>query len=130
VKTLEDKSAQQISNIEVLYAEKDRSALLEETLLSSPGQISINRRRLSSFGNTLTLKKVVRKSRGGVQLQLLQLGTGLGLWFLDFLLGALSLEKGALSLLVYLLVLVWLPRIILFCQRLQVLGGGFVPMVG
>jgi hypothetical protein len=35
----------------------------------------------------------MRNSRGGVQLQLLQLGIGLGFWFLDFLLGALSLRE-------------------------------------
>jgi hypothetical protein len=63
-----------------------------------------------------------------VQLQRLQLGIGLGLWFWDFLLGALSLEKGALSL-GYLLGLVLLPESF-YLSKVTVLGGGCVPMVG
>jgi hypothetical protein len=83
---------------------------------------------LSSFGHTLTLKISGAKSRGGVQLQLLQLGIGLGLVVWDFLLGALSLEKGALSL-GYLLGLVLLPESF-YLSKVTVLGGGCVPMVG
>jgi hypothetical protein len=47
---------------------------------------------------------------------------------LDFLLGALSLEKGALSL-GYLLGLVLLPESF-YLSKVTVLGGGCVPMVG
>jgi hypothetical protein len=66
---------------------------------------------------------VVRKSRGG-----LQLGIGLGLWFLNFMLGALPLDKGALYL-SSLLGLILLPESF-YRSKVTVLGGGCVPMVG
>jgi hypothetical protein len=58
----------------------------------------------------------------------MQLGAGLGLWFLDFLLGALPLEKGALSL-GYLLGLVLLPESF-YLSKVTVLEGGCMLMVG
>jgi hypothetical protein len=93
---------------------------------------TINRGHLSSFGHTLTHKltrdKVVHKF-GGVQLQRLQLGFGLGFWFVDFLLGALSLERERYAI-------SWLSvgsgtacKIILYV-KVTMLGGGYMPMVG
>jgi hypothetical protein len=46
----------------------------------------------------------------------------------DFILGALSLERGALSL-GYLLSLVLLPESF-YISKVMMLGGGCVPMVG
>jgi hypothetical protein len=53
-------------------------------------------------------------------LQRLQLGIGLGFWFWDFLLSALHLEKGVLSL-GYLLALVLLSKLF-YLSRLQCSG--------
>jgi hypothetical protein len=71
---------------------------------------------------------VVFNSRGGVQLQGLHLGIDLGFCFWEFLLGALPLERGALSL-GYLLGLTLLPESF-YLSKVTMHGGGCVPMVG